>query len=74
MSNQVKDMKAFEKFLDTKDDTSNVVGIGYHINDLRGIGTEYLVINGVITAKFYNGNILRGVAPVSGESQTLVGE
>ena len=29
-----------------------------NLSDLTGIGTEYLVVNGTILAKFYNGNFV----------------
>lgn len=38
------------------------IGIGSKASELTGIGTEYLVVNGVCIAKFWNGNIVTAVA------------
>ena len=36
----------------------NIIGIAFNYSDLIGKGTEYIVRNGVIVAKFYNGNFV----------------
>ena len=50
----MSDMEAFEQFLNEKD-KFNIVSIGFKPSDLRGIGTEYLVSNGEVIAKFFDG-------------------
>ena len=35
-----------------------VITISDNINDLKGSGLEYLVINEIVLAKFFNGNIV----------------
>lgn len=37
-------------------DQSNVVRICFNLKDRVGVGTEYLIINGAIAAKYKNGN------------------
>lgn len=51
----LKLLPLFEEFLNSIDDQ---IKIGNHINQLTGNGTEYLVINDIVVAKFYNGNII----------------
>ena len=36
----------------------NVIFIGGRPSELKGVGTEYLVVDGIIVAKFYNGNFV----------------
>ena len=36
----------------------NIIRIGYKPSQLTGIGSEYLVVDGFIIAKFWNGNIV----------------
>lgn len=38
--------------------TDNVVKVGFRPSQLTGVGTEYLVVNGLIVAKFFNGNLI----------------
>ncbi len=35
----------------------NEIRIASNLSELTGIGTEYLILNGEIVAKFWNGNI-----------------
>lgn len=47
-------MKEFEKFIAEKD---NSIAIGTMYSELTGIGTEYLVKDGRVIAKFLNGHL-----------------
>lgn len=66
----MQDAKAFEEFLNAEE--SNVIGIGRSVSDLKGKGTEYLVIEGVIIAKFYNGQMIQTVMAVNGNEKTVI--
>lgn len=48
----------------------NVIKVSTDIQQLTGIGTEYLVKDGIILAAFYDGQ-LRRVGHVDGESETV---
>jgi hypothetical protein len=52
------------------DNNDNMVKIGFSIMQLTGIGTEYLVIDEEIIAKFYNGNLIYG--PTTGNDEKTV--
>ena len=44
---------------DTRNETAdNIVKVGYSVLQLTGVGTEYLVIDGNVIAKFFNGNLI----------------
>lgn len=45
--------------------SDNVVRVSSTVNDLIGIGTEYLVVDGTVIAKFYNGNMVSDIVVVS---------
>jgi hypothetical protein len=64
------EMQAFENFVESLE-LINVIRIGHHISELTGKGTEYLVINGEIVAKFYNG-MLPSVASCDPNEATLI--
>lgn len=50
----------------------NIIRIASKVQDLKGIGTEYLVIDGVIIARFYNGNFDHAVTiAVNSDDVTL---
>ena len=36
----------------------NKIGIGFKPSELKGIGTEYLIVNGIVIAKFYDGQMI----------------
>jgi hypothetical protein len=71
-------MKAFESFIGRKEeetaparvDYDNVIYISDGYASLKGIGTEYVVINGEIVAKFYNGMFPK-VARAGNTDQTI---
>jgi hypothetical protein len=50
----INDMKEFEKFI-AEMDKRIVIGTTY--NELTGMGTEYVVKNGQVIAKFLNGHL-----------------
>ena len=58
MNNDTKIMNEFAQFISSLDNVDNVIGIGFMPSQLKGVGTEYLVQNGVVTAKFYDGNLI----------------
>jgi hypothetical protein len=61
--NDAKELMArFEAFLDNMER----VAVSSSYADLIGIGTEYVVINGEVVAKFLNGNF---DTPVAGNSE-----
>lgn len=47
----------------------NLIKIAYNVLDLTGEGLEYLVVNGEVIGKFFNGNLM-GVAPVGNTEVT----
>lgn len=52
--------------------SDNVVRVSNTVKDLIGIGTEYLVVDGTVIAKFYNGNLVSEVnVTLSGDEVTL---
>ena len=55
----------FEAFI-----SDNTIYIGHSINELTGHGTEYLVRNGTVIAKFFNGNFV-GTIPKGNSDLTL---
>lgn len=50
----LNDMKEFEKVIAEMD---NRIAIGNTYGELTGIGTEYVVKNGQVIAKFLNGDL-----------------
>jgi len=50
----------------------NQIGIGSKASDLTGIGTEYLVVNGEVIAKFYDGNMIVDAPLVDGAEVTAI--
>lgn len=52
-------MNRFEKFLNEMDR----IGVGSRYGDLTGVGTEYVVVNGVVVAKFMDGTLVTGMVP-----------
>lgn len=47
------------------------IKVGYTLSELTGQGFEYLVVNGLIIAKFYDGNLLTD-SPKGGNSDITV--
>lgn len=65
----MEDAKAFEDFISAKE--SNVIGIGRSASELKGIGTEYLVIDGTVIAKFFNGQMIVTRLVVDAKTETV---
>jgi hypothetical protein len=49
----------------------NVIRVGYKPSELTGIGLEYLVVDGNVVAKFYNGNIMTAAGAVDPNQETV---
>lgn len=60
-------MQAFETFMEKQE---NTVRVSDKLSDLSGIGTEYLIIDGYIVAKFWDGNLV-GVLPGGNSEKTV---
>ena len=50
----------------------NVVRVSFSLQELKGTGTEYYVIDGTIVAKFFNGTLVTGEIPQGNEEITKV--
>lgn len=55
-------------------EVDNVVRIGFKPSDLKGIGTEYLVKDSQVIAKFYNGSMITSVLVVGNTEKTVACE
>lgn len=65
-------LKDKEAFKNRFGDQSNVIRIGFELNQLYGIGTEYLVgRGGIILGKFFDGNLVYK-APAATQEKTLI--
>lgn len=64
-------MQEFEDFVARFGDQSNVIHIGKNLNELTGVGTEYLIQDGEIVAKFQDGDIVRATKPVDLQEDTI---
>jgi hypothetical protein len=62
------ELEAFEDFINN---TDNVVRVGFTLSQLTGKGTEYLVVNGIITARFFNGDLIQ--SPQAGNKDDTKG-
>jgi hypothetical protein len=49
----------------------NVIRVGKKASELKGEGTEYLVIDGQVIAKFYDGNMVTDIKPVGNDEVTI---
>ena len=65
-------LKDREEFKNRFGDQSNVIRVGFSLDQLTGIGTEYLVApGGIILGKFYDGNLVYK-APAANQERTLI--
>lgn len=48
----------------------NVIRVGFKPSELTGVGLEWLVVNGLVIAKFYDGNFVHEFAPKGNDDVT----